>query len=283
MATRKTQTEVATTEDDNTALTTMGIDIGADGGSGMEGTDSESFAIPFLRVLQKNSPQVEEGDASYVPGAKPGMFFNSVTGELFDGGTGVRFVPAAYQRRFIKWAPRGAKQGFLGEYTPEDVAAMRERGEIAEERGKLLVPTNDGEVDAEQCERFVDTRSHFGLALSEDGTPSQVLLPLTSTQIKKSKKMLAALQQMKVKAANGKLVTPPTWYNVVRLKTARESNDQGSWYGVTITMEGTLNDLEHGADLYAAGKAFHDAILGGAVGADYSEPAEEGAAEDGKF
>ena len=51
------------------------IDFAADDGMGTEGADKDSFAIPFLSILQPLSPQVAEG----AEGAKAGRFINSVT------------------------------------------------------------------------------------------------------------------------------------------------------------------------------------------------------------
>jgi hypothetical protein len=33
------------------------------------------------------------GDASYIPEAKAGMIFNTVTSELYDGQAGIKVVP----------------------------------------------------------------------------------------------------------------------------------------------------------------------------------------------
>lgn len=261
MATRK----AATTKTDNNALTTE-FDWLEDAGGGMEGTDRESFAIPFLKILQKSSPQVEEGDAAYIEGAKPGMLFNTVTQKLYKPKEEtIHFIPAAYQRRFIRWAPRGDDAGFRGELTPEEVTGMRERGEAAENEGKLLVPTANGELDEKRCDRLTDTRSHFGLVMTEDGNVEQVVFPLSSTQIKKSKQLMSALSHAKVRGKNG-MVTPPTWMNKIRLSTTLESNDQGSWYGVRFEPDGFIESK----DVYDTGKALHEAILGGEAHADYA-------------
>jgi hypothetical protein len=243
------------------------IDFGADAGGGMEGTDKDSFAIPFLRVLQKISPQVDEGDAAYIEGAKGGMFLNTVTGQLFDGKEGVVFLPCAFQRRFLRWAPRGSDQGYKGEYLPEDVAAMRESGEVRELEGRLYFPTDDGEVSEKRSDRLIDTRSHFGM--TEDGV--QFVMPLASTQIKKSKQLMSMLSAKKI---NG--VTPPTWMNKIRATSVLESNDQGSWYGVKFEPVGELTDPA----LYAAARDFHGLISSGAAKAKFEEDAE---ADDGKF
>ena len=45
----------------------------------------EDLALPFLKILGQLSPEVNKRDGKYVEGAEPGMIFNSVTGELFNG------------------------------------------------------------------------------------------------------------------------------------------------------------------------------------------------------
>jgi len=36
------------------------------GGTGLEDTDSGDYAIPFIRVLQSNSPQLKKSDGKYI-------------------------------------------------------------------------------------------------------------------------------------------------------------------------------------------------------------------------
>ena len=50
----------------------------------------EDMALPFVRILGQLSPQVTDGDAKYIDGAKPGMIYNTVTSELFDGKKGIK-------------------------------------------------------------------------------------------------------------------------------------------------------------------------------------------------
>ncbi len=261
------------------------IDFGADAGAGMEGAGAEAFAIPFLKVLQTNSPEVDESHARFMKEARPGMLLNTVTGDLFDGKTGVEFVPCAYQRRFLKWAPRGSStQSFRGDMLPEQVAELRDQNKLIEHEGRLFFPLEDGRVDEKRCDRVSDTRSHFGLVLKE-GVPSQVLLSLTSTQIKKSKLLMSLLQQQTVVGPNGHRVTAPTFSNVVRITTVKEANDRGAWYGVHFTREGMVKSKA----IYEMGRAFHTSISAGQVKVNYAE-ADDGVAagggtepDDGKF
>ena len=66
---------------------------------------------------------------------------------LYDGKTGVEFIPCAYQRKFIRWGPRGSNGGFKGEYAPELVDEMHQRGQLVELDNRLLMPLPDGTVE----------------------------------------------------------------------------------------------------------------------------------------
>lgn len=266
-----TKTEIAEKKSTDIVDPTTIIDF-ADAGGGMENADKESYAIPFLTVLQKISPQVDEDDGAYVPGAKGGMLYNTVTQSLYDGKEGVTFIPCAYQRRFLHWGPRGSESGgFKGEVMPEDAAAMRERGEVVEYEGKLYFPTADGEINPKKCDLLADTRLHFGLLLNEEGHATEVLLSLSSTQIKKSKQLMSALNAVKVNGPKG-AVTPPTWMNRVVLTVVPESNDKGSWYGIRPTLDGFIASKE----LYDAGKRFHDLIAAGEAKVNFDDAAAPG-------
>lgn len=259
-------------------LPSLNLNFDADIGAGMETADKDSFAIPFLGVLQKISPQCEESDPKYIEGAKAGMLFNSVTQQLYDGKEGLIFLQCAYQRRFLHWGPRGGDgAGFKGALLPEDAVLMKEGGQVVEVDGRLLFPMADGKLDPKKCAHLADTRSHFGMIYDEaTGEAVSCILPLASTQIKKSKQLMAMLSAVKVKGGNGNMVTPPTWVNKIRITTVLESNDKGSWYGIKITPEGFINDQ----DAYDAGKKFHDLIAEGDVTVNYAQ-ADGGDAAEG--
>lgn len=258
----------AVAEKRNTSVI-AGINFEKHAGAGLEQTDKDSYAIPFLAVIQRNSPQVDEANAKFIPEAKPGMLMNTVTGELIDGKTGVTILPCYFQRRFIRWGARGSdSSGFKGEFTVEAAQKIIDAGEVTPHNGKLLYPTKDGELDKEKCDSLSDTRNHFCLLLQPDGSYKQVLLSLASTQIKKSKQLITLLDEVKVQGKNGK-VTPPTWVNRVKLVTVPESNDKGSWYGVKVELDGFIDQQEH----YEAGAKFYEAVASGDVNINYDSVA----------
>jgi len=250
----------------------MPLDFSADAGAGLEGADKDSFAIPFLSVVQKMSPQVDEDDPMFMPEAKAGMFLNSVTNELFDGKEGVIFIPCAFQRRMIRWGPRGSEEGgFKGEMMPEEAAQLEANNELIRSEGKLYFPLEDGKVKPKKCDVLNDTRNHFGLLLDkETGEFTRVLLSLNSTQIKKSKQLVSLLSDLKVDGPNGK-ITPPTFAVQVEITTLSESNEKGSWHGVKVK----IDELVSSQAVYDAAKEFHSQIAEGKATVNYDAAAPE--------
>ena len=60
-----------------------------DAAKGLGNISQEDLALPFLKILGQLSPEVNKRDGKYVEGAEPGMIFNSVSGELYDGVKGI--------------------------------------------------------------------------------------------------------------------------------------------------------------------------------------------------
>jgi hypothetical protein len=262
----------------STAVTTTeleGIDIGAYAGAGLDTAGAESFAIPFLRVLQPNSPEVDEAHAKFIERARPGMLYNTVTGDLFDGKEGALFVPCHYERKQLRWAPRGSSASYRGEVTEVEAANARAAGKLVDHEGRTYF-TDDGKVDDKKNDRLVDTRLHFGLMLDKSGVPHQVLLSLTSTQIKKSK-LFNSMQRERTRVVNGKVVMEPAFLYAYRITSVKESNDRGSWYGVHFALEGQVPN----SAVFQMGAAFYEALKRNEVKVNYAEAGEGAEAAGG--
>ncbi len=230
------------------------IDFVAEAGAGFEGASADSFAIPRLKVLQKGSPQVDpDNEGDYLDGARPGMILETVTGSLYDGREGVLLIPAAFKTVYTQWAARETGEGFKGEHSPEQIQDMRAAGGIVEVYRRFYAPLPDGKVNPDRCDRFDEVRQHYCVLLEPSGAHRSVLLPLTSTQIKKSKALLSMLAAVTVPDATGRMRPAPTFASVVRMTTVVESNDKGSWYGVRFVIEGRTTDV----DAYHAARALH--------------------------
>jgi hypothetical protein len=246
----------------------------ADFGMGFEGADKDSYAIPFLQLLQKMSPLVDDDSPKKLEGAKAGMIFNTVTQKLHDVRENpLILIPAAYKRSFILWGARDANGGFKGEVTPEEMQAIIASEKVELVDGRYLVKDDKGEVNVKKSDYYADTRSHYVIAIDpETNEAAPAILSLASSQIKASKMLLTMLQQKKVDVGGGVKRTPPTFANRVKTTTVSQSNEKGTWSGVKFELDGLVTD----PDLYQQAKEFHRAISAGEVKADYSKSADDG-------
>lgn len=262
MASKKTTTKVAVQET-NTALAVMAADFAADAGLGMEGADKSSFAIPFIAILQGLSPQLETVD-----GAKPGLFINTITNECFKE---VLVVPCAFQRRFLRWAPRSEGGGYKGEYNPVDVETGKIAGVTTNAEGRLMLENDE----------LKDTRNHFVLMQTESGAWQPALLSLSSTQIKKSKRWMSRIQGIELRTAQGKPFNPPSFSHVYKLSAVKEENSKGSWWGIEIDLVEPVSD----AELYQKAKQFHNSVAAGdvEVAPPQPQPDVESSGSDDRF
>jgi hypothetical protein len=216
-----------------------------DAHGGFDGMGQEDFALPFLRLLTATSPEVGEVD-----GAMPGMVYNTVTGQLYDGKKGIMVIPCAYVRQYIEWAPRGSGSGGPVAMYPatSDILSKTHR-EPGDNRDYL---DNGNYIE--------NTANHYVMVLDENGVPSPALIVMKSTQLKKSRKWNSMMMSVKLSGKNG-LYTPPMYSQVYRLTTVSESNDKGKWYGWEVERVGSVED----GGVYNTAKEFASSIKAGNV------------------
>ena len=82
-----------------------------DAAKGLGKIGQEDLALPFLKILGQLSPEVNKRDGKYVEGAEPGMIYNSVSGDLYDGVKGIDVIPCFYKLEYIEWKDRGEGLG----------------------------------------------------------------------------------------------------------------------------------------------------------------------------
>ena len=237
------KTEIATkTETNALALANTFED---DAGTGFAGMSQEDYALPFLRLLTNTSPEVGE-----VEGAMPGMIYNTVTNELYDGKKGITVIPCAYIRQYIEWAPRGSGTGAPLHIYPatSDILSKTHR------------EPGDNKDYLENGNYIENTANHYVMVVDANGVPSPALIVMKSTQLKKSRKWNSMMAAVKLQGKNG-LFTPPMYSQQYRLTSQAESNDKGKWYGWEIERIGTVED----PSVYASAKAFAQSINAGEV------------------
>jgi len=246
-------TKMTKKEQEESQLAIMGS-FEQDAGMGTENIEAADQAMPFLRPLQKMSPQVDEDNPGYVEGAKAGMFYNTATERLYDD---ITFLPVYYERCYIEWQSREQGGGFLGKITPIEAKALGiTRGE-------------DGKDYFANGNQAADTRELTVVLINGDGTYDPAVISMASSQVKASRKLMTQLNAVRVQGANG-MFAPPMFANQVKLNSTSESNDHGTWKGIAFTLDGFVTDQ----DAYVTAKGLYDAVKGGAKSANYGTEEE---------
>lgn len=225
-----------------------------DAQKGFNDMDQQDLALPFLRILGQLSPQVNERDAKYVKDAKPGMIYNTVTHELYDGVKGINVVPCFYKREYIEWQDRGEGAG-------APVAVHSASSGIINEATRDSI----GKDRLKNGNYLENTASYF-VVVSKDNGAETALITMKSTQLKISRNWNSMMNGLKLQGKNG-LFTPPMFSHVYSLKTVPQSNDKGSWFGWTVSKVGPITDK----GLYEQAKGFADSIQKGAVQAKHAK------------
>jgi hypothetical protein len=217
--------EVAETK--ATAISTFDDSL-LSGGTGLEETTTEDFAIPFIRVLQPMSPQLQKQHGSYVAGASAGDLYNTVTGEAYDGEKGISIIPCAYNKKYIEWIPREKGGGLVN--ASHDISILSKCKRDDESRRYYTPEGNE----------IVETAQSFVLVV-ENGTAQQAVLAFTSTQLGVARKWLTMLRMARVQNARGESVEAPMFAYTYKLTTTTQSNDKGSWNAYSINQEGATD------------------------------------------
>lgn len=239
-----------------------------DAGSGFEGVDAESFAVPFLAIVQKGTPIADPDSPEYRDDVKPGMLVNTVTQEVYecrndvDGAPAVLVVPCAYKRQYLEWAPRDSGGGLQGIHTVAEASELLTTA-TKDDKGQDVLP--NGNI-------LTDTRMHYCLMQQPDSTWLPVIISMSSTQIKKSRRWMTRMDNIKFTRADGSKFTPAMFAHVWSLQTIKEENNKGTWRGWKIELEHVVDD----AELYEAARKFRDMVVN-----DEVKPAQvDGAADD---
>jgi hypothetical protein len=210
-------------------------------GAGNQNITQDDLALPFLKILSGLDPILDSNEE-----ARKGDIFNTVTGDIIKGKTGMRVIPCAYQRRFIEWEPRGSGTGApLNIYSSQDT-----RPETNRDPGdnKEYVVGGEGSY-------IEETHQHFVLVVTPEGIGETALIAMKSTQLKKSRKWNSMIASTTLQGKNGPFV-PPRFSSVYELKTITEENSKGAWHGWDISRVGLVEDTH----LYQQAKVFSESV-----------------------
>lgn len=232
--------------------------LAEDAGAGLENLKSSDFAIPFITILQKGSPQVSRANGKYIKNAAPGMIMNTLTSEIFSGEAtdddpgGVVFIPCGFQKTLVRWKSRDSGGGLVCHYQ-EGHPDLKKF--IKNERGQLVDPTTQDII--------VDTAYHFGLVIHGESFPEFAVVSMYSTQLRKSRVWNTTMRKIVKKDSTNRMYNPPSYSHAYRLTTVGESRDSYDWYGWKIVIERELTNDD--MDVYLMAREFAKQVRSGDI------------------
>ena len=237
--------------------------FGNDLQKGFENMTQEDMALPFVRILGHLSPQVTDGDAKYIESAKPGMIYNTVTSECFDGKQGIKVIPCYYKKDYPEWSDRGDGPGApVAVHLPNSPIIQTGK----RDGSKIRLPNGN---------YLEETASYYVLVETKGGAMTPALITMKSTQLNVSKKWNSMMKTIQIPDGKGGMAIPPMHGVVYKLSSVLQKNDKGSWYGWSVTQDRIMGQKDK--TLYLTAKDFNSSVSKGNVQtkADVEEKAKD--------
>ena len=215
---------------------------------GMEEVTADDLQMPFLRIVQAMSPEVNKKDSAYIEGASQGDIFNTVTRKHWNGDVGVLVIPVYYQLKYLEFIPRSQGGGFVGEIPPNDPQLK----EVVRDENNMELLKSGNEL--------VKTAQHYMKIVHEveknNYELESAVVDMKKTSLKKSRTWNSLMGMQKIEGN-----TMASFANIYRLTTVEEGNDKGNWYTFNPQHEEVIPSI----DLLNECKEFHGAISEGQV------------------
>jgi hypothetical protein len=239
-------------KDEATALAAYGYD-GTDNAADL---DKDSYAIPRLAIIEKMSPELEEGDEAYIEGAKPGMIVNKVMGTLHTNDNPLHVIPVYRRRVYLEWVPRNQGGGFVAEHNVADGAELM-KSTTRNEKNVDILPGTGNELH--------NVLEFYVLCTADGGeTFEPAIISMSRTRMAEGKKWNMRIDNF---LRGGQKITPLA--QVYPLTTAKRDNPDGVSHVFKVGTAAFLPEfVENDGDVFAQAKSFLDAIREGTAQID---------------
>lgn len=258
---------------------------GEDAGAGLEQQTSADVGVPFMVLLQPGSPSVLDEDSP----ARPGMWSNTTTGELFAGKDGITFIPAYTEHKAVEWVPRDAGGGLADTHDmdSEIVRRCREKQPIGSWKHPDMWRPDLGVDDLKKINDIVETFYVYGVFVHpETGEPSPAVISFSSTHIKPYRDWQFKIRSVVIPLGDGRKLTArdlPLWALAWQLRSEKREKASNTWY-VPSTGFAAATAVQSlvapGTVLYDAAKSIYEGVKTGEKKADTSGLSRAGAAPD---
>jgi len=261
---------------------------------GLAGETSEEFKVtdlprPAVRIAHFMSPHIIPENEKYIEGLKPGMIFNTGTGDMWSGDEdkGIVILPVKYLAKEIEWLL--GREGFVAEHEVNDPITKRvEIEEFKDEKGqvkKLRVINHPGGSKT----MLVHTAVYHCFLFRDGFSYDEIVIDMTSSQWSTARDWNLFLRKHLIdhpEIADTKF-NPPIYYNLFRLYTKYKESTKGNWYlwkfkfmqSLEIDSKDKATADTH-QSIFGAALKHRKQIEDGRVKVDYSSTTEENPAPE---
>lgn len=212
-------------------------------GAGFEGQTAEDISVPFIEILQSNSPETLVED-----GPRAGTIINRTTGEIWKGSEGIAFIPATTSHVVVEWVPREKGGGIVATHALDSELVRNVRS--TQPLGKYVHPENGNDL--------VETFYVYGIFVEGDQSHPAVMA-FSSTRIKPYKDWMFRARSIIISLQDGRKLTKlPLFSHRYRLTTVAAENNHGKWHTLQVRFDGTNAEaarIAPSSELYAMAKA----------------------------
>ncbi len=257
-------TDLATQSQAGTDVAVAEEDFFADAGSGLEDFKQSDLLIPYVRIIQALSKELQRNHAKFIQGAEQGQFVNSATRKLYPADGKLLVVPVSFGHRYMAWRPNNAGPAY-------DMGADDSKFNSTE-------PDGEGKRFDGEGNQLTDSLQFFTLLINKETNEFEVaVLNFGGSQSRKGKGWASQINNRmeRYPAGNpraGELMRPAIWFYSYELTTVPESNDKGSWYGFSIAEGPKVMGLPNGKEIFRTASELRKRIEGGEVKAAVESP-----------
>lgn len=189
---------------------------------GFEEIGGRTMAIPFVRILQKLSAQLNKQKQEFIDGAEEGDWFNTTT-KVY--GPEVNVIVLKFERVYIEWKVN--RGGFVNYHSPENAE-------------RLAVDTTWGNWKTKEGNELAETYMYMCLIEGQEAE-GVVVISFSSSAIKVAREWNHLMTTHIMD--DGKRAKP--YYLVWKLSTDYRENDQGSWYSPKVKFLRYISEAQY--------------------------------------
>jgi hypothetical protein len=220
-----------------------------DAGAGPQ-MDLSDLGLPYLYLLQGLSPQVNRASPKYIQGAMPGMFYNHISMEIFEGeNTGLMVVPCHYERKISEWIDRDAGGGWVMDHSVDSNIMSKAKPDQKKRMRLISDPTHI----------LVETAFQYVLVMNPvTEVWEQVCIPMKSTALRTNRRWNKLINDSVIPGTQKKA---PRFLFPYALRSIGEQSGDNYYFNFDIEqLPQTVNK-----EVYEAAKKYYQAIEAGAV------------------